>query len=265
MRLSTSEAARRPSGFLLAGWLLTLALGVSSAAVVVHGARPDVRSGEATIHLSLGQASAWQTSSFRVWSDGQYRLFVSTVNFDRPRVGLKFNGELQVVVRRGDGTTLLDQRVNPETTDHRIPYNYGDTRLGNLTLEKARIRPWTVAVRRADTEARRLDSTGRGRRRVVSSKRAALPDPHERGPADVRETDAERRVSRDQRVCSANASPTRRASEDVFACAMCDVTAMTMPLSCPVVNDITMPPASSPLTLPGFVASAKRTRSDGVE
>jgi hypothetical protein len=55
------------------------------------------------------------------------------------------------------------------------------------------------------------------------------------------------------------------ASDDVFACATFDVTAMTMPLSRPVVSDITMPPASSPLTVPGFVASAKRTRSDGVE
>ena len=154
MRLSTSKAARRPSGLLLAGWLLTLALGVSSAAVVVQGARRDMRSGEATIHLSLGQASDWETRSFRVWSDGQYRLFVSTVNFDHPRVGLKFNGELQVVVRRGDGTTLLDQRFGPETMDHRIPYNYGDARLGNLTLGKARIRPWAVSVRvtRADPQ-----------------------------------------------------------------------------------------------------------------
>ncbi len=70
---------------------------------------------------------------------------------------------------------------------------------------------------------------------------------------------------RDHRAWSANASPTRSASEDVFACAMFDVTAMTMPLSRPIISDITMPPASSPLTLPGFVASAKRTRSDGVE
>jgi hypothetical protein len=56
---------------------------------------------------------------------------------------------------------------------------------------------------------------------------------------------------RDHRVCSANASPTRSASADVFACAMFDVTAMTMPLSRRVISDITMPPASSPLTLPG--------------
>jgi hypothetical protein len=64
-------------------------------------------------------------------------------------------------------------------------------------------------------------------------------------------------VLRDYRVCSANASPTPSASEDVFACAMLEVTAMTMPLSLRVISDITMPPASSPLTLPGFVASAK--------
>ena len=67
------------------------------------------------------------------------------------------------------------------------------------------------------------------------------------------------------RVCSANASPIRSAREDVFACAMFDVTATTMPRSRLVISDITMPPASSPLRLSGFVASAKRTRSDGVE
>ena len=67
------------------------------------------------------------------------------------------------------------------------------------------------------------------------------------------------------RLCVVNASPTRSASEDVFACAMFELTATTMPLSRPIISDITMPPASSPLTLPGFAGSAKRTRSDGVE
>jgi hypothetical protein len=154
MRVSTSKDARRPSGFLLAGWVFTLALGVSSAAVVVLGARRDARAGEATIHLSLGQASDWQTRSFRVWSDGHYSLFVSTVNFDQPRVGSKFSGELQVVVRQPDGAMLLDQRFGPETMDHRMPYNYGDTQLSNFPLGTARIRPWTVAVRvtRADPQ-----------------------------------------------------------------------------------------------------------------
>src|SRR5688572_3985311 len=51
----------------------------------------------------------------------------------------------------------------------------------------------------------------------------------------------------------------------VFAYAMFDVTAMMMPSSRLVISDITMPPASAPLTLPESVASAKRTRSDGVE
>jgi hypothetical protein len=35
-----------------------------------------------------------------------------------------------------------------------MPYNYGDTRLANIPIETARIRPWTVAVRvtRADPQ-----------------------------------------------------------------------------------------------------------------
>lgn len=152
--LAMSKAGQRPSGLLLTGWLITLVLGVSSAAVVVRGSWRDTRAGEATIPLSLGQASDYQTTSFRAWSDGQYRLFVSTVNFDRSRVGSRFSGEIQVEVRRPDGTVLLDQRFGPDTIDHRMPYNYGDTQLRSLPIGAARIRPWTVAVRvtRADPQ-----------------------------------------------------------------------------------------------------------------
>jgi hypothetical protein len=45
---------------------------------------------------------------------------------------------------------------------------------------------------------------------------------------------------------------------------MFDVTATTTPLSRSVINDVTIPPASSPLTL-ASVARPKRTRSEGVE
>ena len=48
----------------------------------------------------------------------------------------------------------------------------------------------------------------------------------------------------------------------MLACAMFDATATTIPLSRRVVSDITLPPASSPLTLSAFVAAEKRTRSD---
>ena len=65
--------------------------------------------------------------------------------------------------------------------------------------------------------------------------------------------------------CSANVSATFRARAAVLACAMFDATATTIPLSRRVVSDITLPPASSPLTLSALVAKAKRTRSDGVE
>lgn len=155
-----SQGTSQRSGLLLAGWLVTLALGVSSAVFVVAGVWRDTRAGEATIPLSLGQMSDYQTISFRVWSDGQYSLFVSTVNFDRSRVGSKFSGEMQVVIRRPDGTTLLDQRFGPGTMDHVMPYNYGDTQLKKISLGAARLRPWTVSVRvtQADPQFARVAS-----------------------------------------------------------------------------------------------------------
>jgi hypothetical protein len=125
----------------------TALLGVWSATVVVLGVRRDTRAGEATIPLSLGEMSDWRTASFRVWNDGRYMLFVSTVNFDRQRVGSKFRGEVHVVVRRPNGRTFFDQRFGPGTMDHAMPYNYGDTKLANMPIESARIRPWTLAVR----------------------------------------------------------------------------------------------------------------------
>jgi hypothetical protein len=145
---------RRPTALLMVAWAILLALGVWSATVVVLGVRRDTRAGEATIPLSLGDASHWRTASFRVWSDGRYTLFVSTVNFDQPRVGSKFRGEMHVVVRRPDGATFFDRRFGPGTMDHVMPYNYGDTKLASMPIETARIRPWTLAVRvtRADPQ-----------------------------------------------------------------------------------------------------------------
>jgi hypothetical protein len=145
---------QRRSAFLAIGWVVTLALGVWSGSVAVLGVRHDTRAGEPTIPLSLGEPSDWRTASFRVWNAGQYTLFLSTVNFDRARVGSRFRGELQVVIRRPSGDTFFDHRFNPATIDHTMPYNYGDTKFAGMALEAARVRPWTVAVRvtRADPQ-----------------------------------------------------------------------------------------------------------------
>jgi len=145
---------RRPGILLVAGWVVTLALGVSSASLVVLGVRRDTRAEDATIPVWLGEASDWRTAPLRVWSVGPYTLFLSTVNFDRARVGSKFRGEVQVMVRHPGGATILDQRFSPATIDHTMPYNYGDTKFATVQLEPARIRRWTVAARvtRADPQ-----------------------------------------------------------------------------------------------------------------
>ncbi|MBK5299055.1 MAG: hypothetical protein JJE40_18015 [Vicinamibacteria bacterium] len=149
-----SMVERRPATLLTIAWLVLLSLGVCSAAVVVLGVRRDTRAGEATIPLSLGATSDWQTTTCRVWKPGRFTLFVSTVNFDQSRVGARFDGELQVAVRHHDGSPAFDRRFGPGTLDHVMPYNYGDTTLASLPLDAAWIRPWTVSVRVIRADAR---------------------------------------------------------------------------------------------------------------
>jgi hypothetical protein len=104
--------------------------------------------------LSLGETSDWRTASFRVWSAGRYTLFLSTVNFDRTRVGSRFRGEVEVLVRGPTGAMFFEQRFSAVTIDHTMPYNYGDAKFAEMRLAPARIRRWTVAVRvtRADPQ-----------------------------------------------------------------------------------------------------------------
>src|SRR3954451_8373690 len=61
-------------------------------------------------------------------------------------------------------------------------------------------------------------------------------------------------VGRGDYFCSANVSATFCARAAVLAYAMFDVTATAIPVSRRVTSDITLPPASSPLTLSAFVA-----------
>lgn len=147
-------SAHPPSGWLFVGWALVFALGVTTAVPVVLGLRRDSRAGEVTVPLSLGEVSAPQTRSFRVWSAGSYNLFISSVNFDQSRVGAKFRGELEVAIRHPDGATFVERRFNPDTIDHRMPYNYGDAKLAVVPIAAARIRPWTLSVQviRADPQ-----------------------------------------------------------------------------------------------------------------
>ena len=136
------------------GWALVFLLGVAIATPVALGLRRDTRAGEVNLPLSLGEASAPQTRSFRVWATGSYNLFLSSVNFDQSRVGAKFRGELEVAIRHPDGRTFFERRFNPDTIDHRMPYNYGDAKLAVLPIAAARIRPWTLSVQvtRADRQ-----------------------------------------------------------------------------------------------------------------
>lgn len=142
-----TNARPRGTKVLTAVWVAAIALAGLSAGTFISGIRRDTRAGEPTIHTALAAASAWTTVPFRVWRPGRYTLFVSTVNHDPARVGRRFEGELEVVVRRPGGQVFYEQRFQGDAIAHAIPDNYGDAVLARMDLEPARIRRWTVAVR----------------------------------------------------------------------------------------------------------------------
>ena len=139
----------RPRGttLLTTVWVVAVALSALSAGVFVSGIRRDTRAGEPTMHTTLAAASDWTTVPFRVWRGRSYRLFVSTVNHDPARVGRRFEGELEVVVRRPDGRVFYENRFEGDAIPHEIPDNYGDLVLARMDLDPAWVRQWTVAMR----------------------------------------------------------------------------------------------------------------------
>lgn len=132
---------------LLAAWFIAITLAALCVSVFVMGIRRDTRAGEPTIGVALGSPSDWRSMPFRVWQDGRYQLFVSTVNHDPSRVGEPFDGELEVLIRRPSGTVLYQQMFRGENMPHVIPDNYGDTQLALFDLDASATRQWSLAVR----------------------------------------------------------------------------------------------------------------------
>lgn len=142
-----ANAPPRGTKLLTTVWVAAIALAALSGSMFISGIRRDMRAGEPTIHTTLAAPSDWTTVPFRVWRGRSYTLFVSTVNHDPSRVGRRFDGELEVVVRRPDGRVFFENRFQGGAIPHEIPDNYGDAVLARMDLEPAWIRRWTVAVR----------------------------------------------------------------------------------------------------------------------
>ena len=132
---------------LLGGWALSFVLALLSGAVVAQGVLRDTRTGEPVIRLDLSKLSDWSSASFRVWGQGTYTLFISSVNHDPAFIGTPFAGTFEVEVIAPDGTSYFQQSYSGTAIEHVLPDNYGDTQLAMLELEDWPLRPWVVKAR----------------------------------------------------------------------------------------------------------------------
>lgn len=131
---------------LLSIWVVTFALGVLCASVVVEGLWRDHRGGEPRVAVDFSRHGFQASDAFRVWGAGQYKLFVSAVNHDEKRVGAPLNAEFEVVIAAPD-RVVFRRLFAPGATGLAVPSNYGDATLTKLAIDGSPLRPWSLDVR----------------------------------------------------------------------------------------------------------------------
>jgi hypothetical protein len=132
---------------LLGAWVVSFALGLVCLAVLAQGVIRDRRLGEPVLPIDLSRTSGWTSTPFRVWGEGSYRLFLSSVNFDSTHVGVPLGADFEVIVVDPAGRPVVARVFRAGSTDHVLPYNYGDSRLAELRLKDWPLRPWRLKAR----------------------------------------------------------------------------------------------------------------------
>lgn len=128
-------------------WIATFGLAVFCAAIVVKGVLRDRRTGEPVLAIDLARLSDWASTRFRVWGEGRYLLFISSVNWDSTFVGTSLDAAIEVAVIDPAGHPVFARVFPPGSTDHVLPMNYGDSRLAEVPLNDWPVRQWTLKAR----------------------------------------------------------------------------------------------------------------------
>lgn len=129
------------------GWALAFALAAACFAVLLQGVARDARWGQPAIPVDFSEVSAWQSASFRVWSEDTYTLFVSSVNHDPEYIDRFLTADFRVRILGADEQPVLDRLYRGETLDHTVPRGYGDVRLATINIKGKPWRPGTLQVR----------------------------------------------------------------------------------------------------------------------
>ncbi|MGQ0704105.1 MAG: hypothetical protein ACT4PM_13315 [Gemmatimonadales bacterium] len=122
-------------------------IGIGAGLGVAAGLIRDTRAGEPVLAIDLSQRSDWNAIRFRPWRTGNYRLFLSTVNFDSTHLGAPFGGMLETEVLNEAGQPVFRRRYGGGETGHVLPWNYGDQVLATLPIPRSVFHRWTLAVR----------------------------------------------------------------------------------------------------------------------
>ena len=135
-------------GKLLWGaWVICFALALICMAIFAQGILRDLRAGEPVIHIDLSSPTDWVSVPFRVWGAGTYVLFISSVNHDLRFVGVPLTGTFEVAIVDPDGKLFFQQIYPAGSTQHVLPSNYGDSKLGAFTFDEWPFREWILKAR----------------------------------------------------------------------------------------------------------------------
>lgn len=144
--------SRVKGALLWAAWLICFAVALAATGLFAHGAVRDTRIGEPAINVDPAAASGWQSAGFRVFGQGDYRLFISSVNHDPGRAGTPLEGTFEVAILDPEGNAVFEESFAGRETDHEIPGNYGDAELATLVLDDWPVRKWTLKFRVIDPD-----------------------------------------------------------------------------------------------------------------
>lgn len=132
---------------LWAAWVVSFVLALAAIVIFVQGILRDTRAGEPVVHIDLASPSDWRSTPFRIWGQGKFRLFISSVNHDPQFLGAPLAGNFEVAIDDPDGKVFFQELYAAGSTDHSLPNNYGDSLLRTFEIDDSPWRQWTLKAR----------------------------------------------------------------------------------------------------------------------
>jgi hypothetical protein len=151
--------ARLKGVFALVAWGVFCTIAMLSWFIFIAGVWRDERPADPVLDIEVSRAGQWKSQPFRVWGDGEYKLFISSVNFDSTHLGAPLTAQLDVQVVSPGGETLFARTYGAGQTGLLLPVNYTDADLTELHLDASVMRRYELRARVVSGDARFAPAT----------------------------------------------------------------------------------------------------------